>query len=156
MVAPSEELNEVLKRVLRKLHQSSFPHVSNPEGCDKRASVALVLRLRPTYDAQIANAQRNGSAIAESNSASLEDYLLQPWTGDPEVLFIKRAGRPGDRWSGHTALPGGKRDPEDADDLTAAIRETREEVGLDLTADGCFHVGNLPERVVTTAWGKKG
>jgi hypothetical protein len=156
MVAPSEELNEALKRVIRRLHQSPFPQISNPEGCEKRASVALVLRLRPTYRAQLANAESSGNTTAESNPASLEEFLLQPWEGDPEVLFIKRAGRTGDRWSGHTALPGGKRDHTDADDLAAAIRETKEEVGLDLTGKGCFRVGNLPERVVTTAWGRKG
>lgn len=69
------------------------------------------------------------------------------------MLFIKRAGRPGDRWSGHTALPGGKRDPEDADDVSAAIRETREEIGLDLTS--AIACGNLPERIVATTWGKE-
>ena len=56
---------------------------------------------------------------------------------------------------GHVALPGGGRDPEDADDLQTAIRETREEIGLDLTKAGCLKVGNLPERVVTTTWGKE-
>jgi 8-oxo-dGTP pyrophosphatase MutT (NUDIX family) len=156
MVAPSEELNEALRIVLRKLNQSPFPPIVNPDGCDKRASVALVLRLRPTYHAQLASAQRCGNTGAETNTTSLEEFLSRTWEGDPEVLFIKRAGRAGDRWSGHTALPGGKRDPQDADDLAAAIRETKEEVGLDLTGEGCFHVGNLPERVVTTAWGKKG
>lgn len=156
MVAPSEELNEALRNVFRKLNDSPFPQLANPEGCEKRASVALVLRLRPTYGAQLSHAQGNGTATAESYPASLDEFLSQTWEGDPEVLFIKRAGRAGDRWSGHTALPGGKRDPQDADDVAAAIRETREEVGLDLTARGCFHVGNLPQRVVTTAWGRKG
>jgi 8-oxo-dGTP pyrophosphatase MutT (NUDIX family) len=156
MVAPSEELNDALRKALRKLNQSPFPHIANPDGCEKRASVALVLRLRPTYHVQLANAKRSGNAVAEANPTSLEEFLSQTWEGDPEVLFIKRAGRAGDRWSGHTALPGGKRDPQDADDLAAAIRETKEEVGLDLTGEGCFHIGNLPQRVVTTAWGKRG
>ena len=156
MAAPSDELNQALKDILRSLHQSPFPQTANPDGCEKRASVALILRLRPPYHAPVANAQHSGSAAAESHSASLGEFFSQTWEGDPEVLFIKRAGRAGDRWSGHTALPGGKRDPEDADDLAAAVRETKEEVGLDLTGKGCFHVGNLPERVVTTAWCKKG
>ena len=156
MVDSSEELNRALRNVLRQLSRSPFSPVANLHECEKRASVALVLRLRRTYHAQLANAQRIHNAIAESDPASLDEFLSQPWEGDPEVLFIKRAGRAGDRWSGHTALPGGKRDPQDVDDLAAAIRETKEEVGLDLTAKGCFHVGNLPERVVTTAWGKKG
>jgi 8-oxo-dGTP pyrophosphatase MutT (NUDIX family) len=50
----------------------------------------------------------------------------------PVVCFIHRAERPGDRWSGHMALPGGRRDPGDPDLATTARRETFEEVGLDL------------------------
>jgi 8-oxo-dGTP pyrophosphatase MutT (NUDIX family) len=53
---------------------------------------------------------------------------------DPEaILLIRRAERVGDPWSGHMALPGGRREPEDADLLSTAMRETREEVGLLLT-----------------------
>ena len=49
-----------------------------------------------------------------------------------EIALIERAERPGDRWSGQMALPGGKRDSEDDDLADTAIRETREEVGLQL------------------------
>jgi 8-oxo-dGTP pyrophosphatase MutT (NUDIX family) len=69
------------------------------------------------------------------------------------VLFIKRAARKGDRWTAHVAFPGGKRDPEDAGDLEAAVRETLEEVGLDLEHEPVLHCGHLPDRVVTTSWG---
>ena len=50
-----------------------------------------------------------------------------------EALFIKRAARIGDPWSGQVALPGGRYEPGDGDLLTTAIRETREETGVDLT-----------------------
>lgn len=52
----------------------------------------------------------------------------------PGVCFIHRAERAGDRWSGHMALPGGRRDPGDRDLATTARRETLEEVGLQLPA----------------------
>ncbi|HET6611637.1 MAG TPA: CoA pyrophosphatase [Kofleriaceae bacterium] len=52
----------------------------------------------------------------------------------PRVLLMKRAVRAGDLWSGHMALPGGREDPCDESLLATAIRETYEEVGLDLAA----------------------
>ena len=59
--------------------------------------------------------------------------LLAP---DPDsLLLIRRADRPGDPWSGHMALPGGRQDPADADLVATAIRETAEEVGLHLERD---------------------
>ena len=63
--------------------------------------------------------------------------------GDPlEVLLIKRARRHGDPWSGHMALPGGRRDPSDESLLRTALRETVEEIGLDLEGAG-VHLGRL-------------
>ncbi|MDB4985323.1 MAG: hypothetical protein JWN04_501 [Myxococcaceae bacterium] len=50
----------------------------------------------------------------------------------PEVLFIRRAEHPQDPWSGHMAFPGGREEPSDGELLQTALRETREEVSLDL------------------------
>lgn len=49
-----------------------------------------------------------------------------------ELLLIKRATSERDPWSGHMALPGGRRDESDEDLLATARRETREETGVDL------------------------
>ena len=49
------------------------------------------------------------------------------------ALFIKRATREGDPWSGQMAFPGGRYQSTDPDLLSTAIREAREEVGIDLT-----------------------
>ena len=51
----------------------------------------------------------------------------------PEALFIERAERFGDPWSGQMAFPGGRVDPGDSGPRAAAERETLEEVGVDLS-----------------------
>jgi 8-oxo-dGTP pyrophosphatase MutT (NUDIX family) len=62
----------------------------------------------------------------------------------PEMLYLLRSSHENDRWSGHVAFPGGKRDPEDNNDsLTTAIRETREEVGIDLNSKAYRYLGRL-------------
>lgn len=61
-----------------------------------------------------------------------------------DLLIIKRARSERDPWSGHMALPGGRRDPEDDSIRETAERETREEVGLDLEQHG-VHLGALDE-----------
>jgi 8-oxo-dGTP pyrophosphatase MutT (NUDIX family) len=63
--------------------------------------------------------------------------------GPDSILLIRRAERPGDPWSGQMALPGGRRDPADADPMVTAIRETAEEVGALLEPAHCL--GALPD-----------
>jgi 8-oxo-dGTP pyrophosphatase MutT (NUDIX family) len=61
-----------------------------------------------------------------------------------DLLLIKRARMEQDPWSGHMALPGGRRDPSDLDLLRTAIRETHEETGIDLATRG-IHLGRLSD-----------
>jgi len=61
----------------------------------------------------------------------------------PRVLLIRRARAEGDPWSGHVAFPGGRVDPSDGGLQPAAERETREEVGLDLS--GAEPLGRLDD-----------
>jgi 8-oxo-dGTP pyrophosphatase MutT (NUDIX family) len=53
-----------------------------------------------------------------------------------EVLLIRRAEHEADPWSGHVALPGGRREERDTDLLETARRETEEEIGIPLARIG--------------------
>ncbi|MCE2901523.1 MAG: NUDIX hydrolase [Gemmatimonas sp.] len=59
--------------------------------------------------------------------------ILRVVDEEPELLFIKRAEHAGDPWSGHMAFPGGRLEPGDASLEMTAVRETFEELALDLT-----------------------
>lgn len=71
--------------------------------------------------------------------------VLRENEGALEVLMIRRAVRVGDPWSGDAALPGGRVSSQDASLEETAMRETLEEIGLDLTAPSVERLGRLSE-----------
>jgi 8-oxo-dGTP pyrophosphatase MutT (NUDIX family) len=84
-------------------------------------------------------AERPGHVLeaeGPSRFAAIALVLRVPDDRDPELLLIKRAEAAQDPWSGHIACPGGRQEPADRDLEHTAIRETWEETGIDLDADG--------------------
>ena len=77
----------------------------------------------------------DGSTGTEDHPHAAVAAILRAGEGgnDAELFFIVRAESPKDPWSGHIAFPGGRREPSDETLLATAIRETREEVGIDLS-----------------------
>ena len=69
--------------------------------------------------------------------------VLRGQDDQAEVLFIVRASRTWDPWSGHMAFPGGRLDPSDEGTREAAERETLEEVGVGLA--GGSYLGRLDD-----------
>ncbi len=90
-----------------------------------------------------AHPARVDDAVRDAHKAAVAAVLRQESEG-PELLFIRRAEHPRDPWSGQMGLPGGRVDPGDADPLAAAVRETREELSLDLATHGAL-IGRLSE-----------
>lgn len=83
----------------------------------------------------ISNAVRSYSprlVSAGSRGRAAVALMLREQQYGPEMLFIERARRAGDPWSGQMAFPGGRVDAADPSPREAAERETREELGVDL------------------------
>ncbi len=91
----------------------------------------------------------------EAKPVSAVLVLLRPAGDGLEVLLGQRVRRQGDPWSGQVSFPGGHHHADDPSILETALRETREEVNLDLRghADVLGHMaprapGNVPEMLV--------
>jgi 8-oxo-dGTP pyrophosphatase MutT (NUDIX family) len=105
--------------------------------------VVNIARVRETLAGSLPS-----SPDPEGPYAAAVATILRDAPGGLEVLFIRRAERDGDPWSGHMAFPGGRREPHDVDLLSTAIRETIEEIGVDLTRDAEL-VGVLDDQDAT-------
>jgi 8-oxo-dGTP pyrophosphatase MutT (NUDIX family) len=77
-----------------------------------------------------------GESVTAAPGRAAVAIVVRDGTDGPQVLLIRRAEHPGDAWSGHMAFPGGREDPEDENLLATAIRETFEELALDLRQAG--------------------
>jgi len=88
--------------------------------------------------------ERTPRELAEHEKWAAVAMLLREGIAGPELFFIRRAEQPQDPWSGHMAFPGGRQDAGDATLLETAMRETREEVGLDLSIEA-EHIGQLDD-----------
>lgn len=134
-------------------------------GCQNRdvenrsglAPLARALARRPGAPDESVPADRKAAVAA----------ILRERPGKVELLFIRRAEHPRDPWSGHMGLPGGRVEPADATPLEAALRETLEEIGLDLAALGRplgrlsevrthLPLGSVPHSVVPFAFSVEG
>ena len=101
-------------------------------------------RLARIADAVRAHTPRAAERDPPFFEAAVALVLRSTATDGVELLFIKRAERDDDPWSGQIALPGGRHHADDASLEATAVRETLEEVALNLRRDGAM-VGALDE-----------
>ena len=133
--------------LLRKAEKGSPINVSTfkPDFTPINASVSIIFRLfirnnekRPENIKMIEKQLKfnNDHEPLHLSTDELNKYFMNQDKFDPEnvevqILYIKRGDNDQDRFSGHVAFPGGKQE-NDESLLNAAVRETQEEVGLDL------------------------
>ena len=113
-------------------------------------SLASMTVIRERVAANVVDAVRTTLATASEPAGeplrgrAAVAIVLRETSEGPQVLLIRRAERAGDPWSGHMGFPGGREDERDEDLIATAVRETREELSLDLTRVG-RRLGGLPE-----------
>jgi 8-oxo-dGTP pyrophosphatase MutT (NUDIX family) len=128
-VALNSPFEAFLQRVAARLAPVDSARVPAAEGGVTHAAVTLLLRPAPPRPALLRPAGEDAGGEATGDSA--------------EILFIKRAERAGDPWSGHLAFPGGRAEERDATLVDLAMREAAEEVGIDARQGGRV-LGRLP------------
>lgn len=98
--------------------------------------VALMRSRLARADETSARDNDSSDARDESLRRAAVALVLRRNLSEAEMLVIKRSVSERDHWSGHLALPGGRVEAGDASLRAAAVRETFEEVGINLEAGG--------------------
>ncbi|KAF8315050.1 hypothetical protein DL93DRAFT_2057670, partial [Clavulina sp. PMI_390] len=139
--------------------------ISSPQTQPRRAAVSLILRVRPAEGLPLP---------PDDEPVPLEHFFSQEWVTHPgsraELLFIRRdktqapkdgevpgAGTGGASGGApaHVAFPGGRTEDSDEGALYTAMRQTWEEIGLDLAEREYTCIGQLDDREITTSLGKR-
>ena len=93
------------------------------------AQLARKLQQHVPIDAPIREGSKLAAVLVLVRMAGAND-------NSAELLFIQRAHVERDPWSGHIAFPGGRHDITDESLAKTALRETREEVAVDVERYG--------------------
>jgi 8-oxo-dGTP pyrophosphatase MutT (NUDIX family) len=112
-----------------------------------RLAAALAVPSRGSSDFDL-----NPDVVLPENRVLRDAAVLvavRPDGPDGRLLLTKRSSRL-KHHPGQIAFPGGKRDPEDADAVAAALREAREEVGL--SPQNVEVLGTLPPHETVTGF----
>ncbi|KAJ7655189.1 hypothetical protein DFH06DRAFT_1092356 [Mycena polygramma] len=149
----------LLSKALHRIRTTPPRIIASPPTQPRRAAVSLIIRVVPAPNAVLP---------AESSNPTLSDFFELDWVNDPaarpEILFLQREN-PAPEDSGmsrmrntheaHVAFPGGRTEADDEGGLYTAMRQTWEEIGIDLAEKDYTCVGQLDDREITTSLGKR-
>jgi len=161
----------LLSRALHRIRTTSPRLISSPATQPRRAAVALVIRVLPS--------PHSPPIPSDAPIPTLSQFFELDWVNDPnasvEILYLHRDGAaPSDGVPGsyasasstsstssgakaeaHIAFPGGRMEEGDEGGLYTAMRQTWEEIGLDLAERDFTCIGQLDDREITTSLGKR-
>ena len=100
---------------------------------------------------------------------TLPEFFALDWVNEPgvraEILFLRREApqpernvsqnTPRNTDDAHVAFPGGRTEEGDEGGLYTAMRQTWEEIGIDLAEKDFMLIGQLDDREITTSLGKR-
>ncbi|TFK41294.1 hypothetical protein BDQ12DRAFT_433745 [Crucibulum laeve] len=152
----------LLARALQRIRSTPPRVIASPPTQPRRAAVALLIRVAPSPNATL--------PAPPTNPPSLTEFFQLDWVNDPdacpEILFLHRDNAPAGEAAlthshvrsnneAHVAFPGGRMEPDDEGGLYTAMRQTWEELGIDLAERHYACVGQLDDREITTSLGKR-
>ncbi|KAG8968740.1 hypothetical protein FRC03_006195 [Tulasnella sp. 419] len=161
----SDNINEnqlqlrYLHRALERINRTPPRLIASPITQPRRAAVAVILQIIPPPNYVLPDSQEY-VLPKDLDELFNMDWVKQEET-TAEILFIKRRhGSAEDRVSRgeskeHVAFPGGRVEPGDEGSLYTAMRQTWEEIGIDLAEPEWLKVGQMDDREITTSLGKR-
>ncbi|KAI0691341.1 hypothetical protein BC835DRAFT_1360832 [Cytidiella melzeri] len=164
-----QEHATILPLLSRALHQirSTPPRViASPATQPRRAAVALIIRVAPPATYPISPSTSTQPVTNDLAGFFNLDWVVAPGAR-PEILFLQRenpqessnGGRMNETGQGsreaHVAFPGGRTEADDEGGMYTAMRQTWEEIGLDLAEPAYLPIGQLDDREITTSLGKR-
>ncbi|ETW87588.1 hypothetical protein HETIRDRAFT_307211 [Heterobasidion irregulare TC 32-1] len=152
-----KSITGLLSRALRRIRSTPPRIIASPATQPRRAAVALILRVVPPPNVPL-------PPSPPPAPPSLTDFFDLDWVkhpaARPEILFLRRAKADASEAhantrDAHVAFPGGRMEEGDEGGLYTAMRQTWEEIGLDLAEADYTCIGQLDDREITTSLGKR-
>ncbi|KAH9968746.1 hypothetical protein BC827DRAFT_1121097 [Russula dissimulans] len=146
----------LLSRALHRIRSTRPRIIASPPTQPRRAAVALIIRVAPPSDLPLPPKPTTPLSLTQFFDS---DWVKHP-SARPEILFVRRqkperADINENTRDAHVAFPGGRTEQGDEGSLYTAMRQTWEEIGLDLAESDYTCVGQLDDREITTSLGKR-